>query len=359
MAQLLVQFPKRNQSIMRNSFLLIFLFVSSAYTLSAQEAEKLKKYQSPVSKRVYTKGDTIWVGEPAKNVFTTAKKYADIFVKDKKNVCGYRELDSVIAGTPCVIKTILSFKEHCTFEFKNAVVLELQGPNNLTLFMPLDKALQVKEVIVFPNPVKYAGTEALDERTVFLLNLEQSKGTTADHALKYCKLINPEKGKAYEQNLPLFEKEKKEWIQKLDAARKITHLKDTFIISLPAYLGKFSFDKGEFQMVDNPLMYGSKALKVTTDSKLLFDNYKSFISIRSAKDNADFFQNVTTPDYNGNRKAYAQIKAICTSITKEPVLGGATAENPGNNILHFTILEIVILDSDNADYNFVGSRKLK
>lgn len=344
---------------MRNSFFLIVLFISPVYTLFAQDGEKLKKYQSPVSKRVYAKGDTILIGEPAKNIFSSTRKYAGIFVKDKRNVCGYRELDSVITGTPCTIKNLLSFKEHCTFEFKNAVVAELQGPNNQTWFMPIDKALQLKEVIVFPNPVKRDGIEVLDERTVFLLNLEQSKGTSADNALKYCKLVNPEKGKAYEQNPSLFEKEKKEWIQKLDAARKVTHLKDTFLISLPAYLGKFSFDKGEFQLVDNPLMYGSKALKVTTDSKVLFDNYKSFTSIRSAKENADFFQNVTTPDYNANRKAYAQIRAICTSITKEPVVGGATAENPGNNILHFTILEISILDSESPDYNFVGNRRLK
>lgn len=345
--------------MMRHSFLLIFLLVSSVHTVFAQDAEKLKKYQSPVSKRIYSKGDTILVGDVAKNVFSSTKKYAAIFVKDKKNVCGYRELDSVIAGTSCVIRNILSFKEQCTFEFKNAVVFELQGPDNRTFFMPIDKALQVKEVIVFPNPVKNKGTEALDERTVFLLNLEQSKGTSADNALKYCKLVDPEKGRAYDQNSALFEKEKKEWIQKLDAARKITRIKDTFLVSLPVYLSKFSFDTGEFQVVDNPLTYGSKALKVTTDSKLLFDNYKSFTSIRAAKDNADFFLNTTTPDYNANRKAYVQVKAICTSITKEPVPGGATAENPGNNILHFTILEIVALDSDNAGYNYIGSRKLR
>ncbi|MDR0801706.1 DUF4852 domain-containing protein [Fluviicola sp.] len=344
---------------MRRFFFLIFLLAGMVHTLFAQDVEKLKKYQSPVSQRIYSKGDTILVGDMAKNVFSSAKKYAAIFVKDKKNVCGYRELDSVIAGTPCVIRNILSFKEHCTFEFKNAVVFELQGPDNRTLFMPVDKALQVKEVIVFPNPIKNAGIEILDERTVFLLNLEQAKGISADYALKYCKLIDPEKGRAYNQNPALFEKEKKEWIQKLDAARKITRIKDTFLIALPVYLSKFSFDKGEFQVVDDPLIYGSKALKVTTDSKLLFDNYKSFTSIRSTKDNADFFLNVTTSDYNGNRKAYAQIKAICTTITKEPVPGGATAENPGSNILHFTILEMIILDSDNPDYNYIGSRKLK
>lgn len=344
---------------MRNFFLLIFLFTALIHTSFAQEAEKLKKYQSPVSKRTYSKGDTVLVGETAKNVFTAKKKYAAIFVKDKKNVCGYRELDSVIAGTPCVIKNILSFREHCTFEFKNAVVFELQGPNNQVLFMPIDKALQGKEVIVFTNPGKNNRIEALDERTVFLLNLEQSKSTSADNALKYCKIIDPVKGKAYEQNLNQFEKERKEWIQKLDAARKETRLKDTFLITLPAFLSKYAFDKGEFQIVDNPTVYGSKALKYSGDNKVLFDNYKSFTTLKSPKENADFFQNVNTPDYNGNRKAYAQIKAICTSITKEPVPGGATADNPGNNVFHFTILEISMVDSENLNYNFIGSKKLK
>ncbi|MNU71525.1 hypothetical protein D3C71_609570 [compost metagenome] len=344
---------------MRNFFSLIFLFTLSMHASFAQEAEKLKKYLSPVSKRTYLKGDTLLVGETAKNVFSAKRKYAEIFIKDKKNVCGYRELDTVIAGTLCVIKNILSFQEHCTFEFKNAVVFELQGPNNVTLFMPIDKALQGKEVIVFPNPGKNKGIEALDEQTVFLLNLEQAKGSSADNALKYCKIVDPVKGKAYEQNLNLFEKEKKEWIQKLDIARKTTQLKDTFLITLPAFLSKYAFDKGEFQIVDNPTVYGSKALKYSGDNKVLFDNYKSFTTLKSAKENADFFLNVNIPDYNGNRKAYAQIKAICTSITKEPVPGGATADNPGNNIFHFTILEISMVDSENQNYNFIGSKKVK
>lgn len=344
---------------MRSTFLLILLFVTSIYPSLAQEAGKLKKYQSTVSKHTYSKGDTIIVGETGKNVFSTKKKYTGIFVKDKKNVCGYSELDSLISGSACTIKNILSFGEHCTFEFKNSVVFELQGPNNRILYMPIEKALQAKELIVFTNPAKTAGVDWLDERTMFLLNLEQSKGSSADNALKYCKLTDPQKGKQYELNLNQFEKEKNEWIKKLDVARKQVHMKDTFLISLPAYLGKYAFDKGEFQIVDNPAAYGSKALKVSSDNKVLFDNYKSFTSIRSAKENADFFLNVNTPDYNGNRKAYAQIKAICTSITKEPVPGGATAENPGNNIFHLTILEISMVDSENQNYNYIGMKRLK
>jgi hypothetical protein len=225
--------------------------------------------------------------------------------------------------------------------------------------MPIDKALQAKELIVFTSPVKANGTEWLDERNMFLLNLEQSKGSSADNALRYCKLTDPRKGKEYELNLNQFEKEKNEWIKKLDVARKQVRMKDTFLISLPAYLGKYAFDKGEFLIVDNPAAYGSKALKVSSDNKVLFDNYKSFASIRSAKENADFFLNVNTPDYNGNRKAYARIKVICTSITKEPVPGGATAENPGNNIFHLTILEISMTDSEDQDYNYIGMKKLK
>ncbi|MDF3026988.1 MAG: hypothetical protein K0S23_1295 [Fluviicola sp.] len=344
---------------MHNTLLLILLFVVSLPSLFAQEAEKLKKYQSAVSKHTYSKGDTIIVGEPGKNVFSAKKKYSGIFVKDKKNVCGYSELDSVISGSMCVIKNILSFQEHCTFEFKNSVVFELQGPNNRIVYMPIDKALQAKELIVFTSPVKTSGTEWLDEQNMFLLNLEQSKGSSADNALRYCKLTDPRKGKEYELNLNQFEKEKNEWIKKLDVARKQVRMKDTFLLSLPAYLGKYAFDKGEFLIVDNPAAYGSKALKVSSDNKVLFDNYKSFSSIRSAKENADFFLNVNTPDYNGNRKAYALIKVICTSITKEPVPGGATPENPGNNIFHLTILEISMTDSENQDYNYIGMKKLK
>lgn len=342
---------------MRHSFLLVFVAFYSFNSLFAQEPAKLKKYQSTVSKHTYSKGDTIVVGEVAKNVFRAQKKYTAIFIKDKKNVCGYRELDSVISGSPCVIKNIFSFQEHCTFEFKNAVVFELQGPHNRVLYMPIEKALQAKELIVFTNPQKTAGFEPLDERTIFLLNLEQFKGVSADYALKYCKLVDPAKGKAYELNLGAFEKEKNEWIKKLDLARKEVSMKDTFLVSLPAYLSKYAFDKGEFQVVDNPAVYGSKALRYSGDNKVLFENYKSFTTLKSAKENADFFLNVNTPDYNGNRKAYAQIKVVCTSITKEPVLGGATAENPGNNLLHLTILEISMVDSENQNYNYIGMRK--
>ncbi|AEA42406.1 hypothetical protein Fluta_0398 [Fluviicola taffensis DSM 16823] len=344
--------------MMRNTFLLIFIFVSSINILYSQEAEKLKKYQSLVSKHTYSKGDTIVVGETGKNVFSAKKKYAGIFIKDKKNVCGFRELDSVISGSQCIIKNILSFQEHCTFEFKNSVVFELQGPNNWTLYMPIDKALQAKELIVFTNPKKTKGIDLLDERAVFLLNLEQSKGTSADNALKYCKIVDPAKGKAFELNLSQFEKEKAEWVKKLDLARKGVQLKDTFILTLPAYLSKYAFDKGEFQIVDNPTVYGSKALTYSGDTKVVFDNYKSFTTLKSAKENADFFLNVNTADYNGNRKAYTQIKAICTSITKDPnVL--VTSDNPGINILHFTILEMWMVDSENLNYNYIGSKKLK
>lgn len=343
---------------MHNTFLLILLLVGSVQVLFAQEAEKLKKYQSTVSKQTYSKGDTIMVGEPGKNVFSTQKKYIGIFVKDKKNVCGYTELDSVISGSKCIIKNILSFREHCTFEFKNAVVFELQGPNSQILYMPIEKALQAKELIVFRSPFQTNGLEFLDDRTIFLLNLDYSKGTSADNALKYCKFVDPSKGKAFEFNPEGFEKEKTEWVKKLDLARKEVRIKDTFIIRVPVYLNKYAFDKDEFQIFDNPDAYGSKALKYASDTKILFDNYKNFTSIRSVKENADFFINVNTPDYNGNRKTYGQIKAICTAVTKDPTVL-VTAYNPGINILHFSILEISVVDSENQNYNYVGMKKLK
>lgn len=343
---------------MRHSFLLLLLFIGSIHILFAQEPEKLKKYQSAVSKHTYSRGDTIVIGQVGKNVFTTQKKYTGIFVKDKKNVCGYRELDSVIEGTSCTIKNILSFGEHCTFEFKNAVVFELQAPGNQLLYMAIDKSLKAKELIVFTKPATWKGIEYLDDRTIFLLNLEYSKGTSADNALKYCKLVDPEKGKTYDFNQARFEKEKPEWIKKLDLARKQVNIKDTFIIRVPVYLNKYAFDKGEFQVFDNPDAYGSKPLKYASDSKVLFDNYKVFSTIKAEKANADFFQNVNTPDYNGNRKAYGEIKAICTSINKDPKVI-VTADNPGINILHFTILEISVVDSENPDYNYIGGRKVK
>lgn len=343
---------------MRHIFLLIILFTGSIHILFAQEAEKLKKYQSTVSKQTFVKGDTIVIGESGKNVFSAKKKYIGIFVKDKKNVCGYTELDSMISGTHCIIKNILSYQEHCSFDFKNSVVFELQAPNNKILYMPVEKALQAKELIVFTSPFKTKGLDFLDDRTIFLLNLEYSKGTSADNALKYCKLADPAKGKAYEFNLGEFEKEKAEWIKKLDQARKQVHLKDTFIIRVPVYLNKYIFEKGEFQVFDNPDAYGSKPLKYASDSKVLFDNYKAFSTIKAAKPNADFFLNVNTADYNGNRKSYGLVKAICTSITKDPTVL-VTADNPGINILHFTILEISVVDSENQNYNYVGARKLK
>jgi hypothetical protein len=342
---------------MRHLLFLILLFTLPINSIFAQEAEKLKKYQSTVSKQIYSKGDTLVVGEMGKNVFSAKKKYTGLFIRDKKNVCGFRELDSVISGSSCIIKNILSFQEHCTFEFKNSVVFELQGPSNQILYMPIEKALQAKELIVFKNPTATAGFEMLDERTIFLLNLEQFKGASAENALKYCKIVDPAKGKAYELNLSAFEKEKKEWIQKLDAARKEIHLKDTFFIYLPAYLSKYAFDKGEFQIVDNPAVYGSKALKYSGDNKIIFDNYKNFTTLKAVKENADFYLNVNTSDYNGNRKAFAQIKVICTSIVKEPVPGGATPENPGFNIFHLTILELSMVDSENQNYNYIGMKK--
>lgn len=341
---------------MRRIFLLILLFTGSAHTFFAQEAEKLKKYQSTVSKYTYSKGDTVVIGDVGKNVFSAKKKYMGIFVKNKKNVCGYSELDSVIAGSKCVIKNILSFGEHCTFDFKNSVVFELQGPNNLPLFMPIEKALQAKELIVFTSPFNPKGLDYLDDRTIFLLNLEYSKGTSEDNAFKYCKLADPAKGKAYEFNQDEFEKEKAVWVKKLDAARKQVNLKDTFIIRVPVYLNKYVFEKGEFQVFDNPDAYGSKPLKFASDSKVLFDNYKAFSTIKAAKPNADFFLNVNTADYNGNRKSYGEIKAICTSINKDPKVI-VTADNPGINILHFTILEISVVDSENYEYNYIGAKK--
>ena len=347
---------RKKPEIMRHTVLLILLFTGSVHTFFAQEAEKLKKYQSIISKHTYSKGDTIVVGEIGKNVFSAKKKYTGIFVKDKKNVCGYSELDTVIAGSPCILKNILSFGEHCSFDFKNSVVFELQGPNNRTLYMPIEKALQAKELIVFTNPKNWKGIEVLDDRTIFLLNLEYSKGTSADNALKYCKLADPAKGKAYEFNQGEFKKEKAEWNKKLDVPRKQVNLKDTFIIRVPVYLNKYIFEKGEFQVFDNPDAYGSKPLKYASDSKVLFDNYKTFSTIKAAKPNADFFLNVNTADYNGNRKAYGEIKAICTSITKDPTVM-VTADNPGINILHFTILEISVVDSENMKYNYIGTKK--
>lgn len=343
---------------MRITILLTLLSMTSVHSLFAQEAEKLKKYQSTVSKHTYSKGDTIVIGEIGKNVFSAKKKYTGIFIKDKKNVCGYTELDSVITGSKCIIKNILSFQEHCSFDFKNSVVFELSGPNNKSLFMPVEKALQAKELIVFTRPNTWKGIDLLDDRTIFLLNLEYSKGISADNAFKYCKLTDPAKGKAYEFNTGEFEKEKPEWTKKLDLARKQVNLKDTFIIRVPVYLNKYAFDKGEFLIFDNPDAYGSKPLKYASDSKVLFDNYKAFSTIKAAKPNADFFLNVNTADYNGNRKAYGEIKAICTSITKDPTVM-VTADNPGINILHFTILEIAVVDSENLKYNYIGAKKLK
>lgn len=327
-----------------------FSFFSSSFF--AQEPEKLKKYESITTKRVFTKGDTLLIGDPGKNAFSTQKKYFGIFVKDKRNVCGYSELDSVMKGAHFVIKNITKYTEHCSFEFRNNVVFELLGSNNQLIYMPIEKTLQSKELVVFPNTVKTEKYEQLNDRSVFILTMN-AVDQSADFAFKYCRTTDFEKSKYYDNNPSQFEKDKNEWVKKLDQARKQIKVKDTFWITIPVYVGAFIHDKNEFKLADIPGNYGSKAINLNLDTKMIFENYAAFNSIKSTKNQADFFQNTNTPDYNGNRKAYLQVKAVCNSVLKE-VSSGPTGVL---NTLRFSIIEMHAVDLESMEYNYIGSKK--
>lgn len=327
-----------------------FLFcVQFSYT---QELEKLRRFTSESTSISFSKGDTLQLGYPGKNAFQKKQKYFSVFVKNAKNICGFSELDTVLFGTYFVVKNMVKYGEHCSFEFANNTVAEMVSFNGETIFVVLEKALQSKELVIFPNPLPLNKLRMLDDKTVFLMTLGTST-PSADVALKYCRLADPEKAKVYESNLALFENDKDSWVKKLDEARKKSGIKDTFWIEVPAFISSFSNDKNEFKVVDSPGAFGTKPVGVNIDTRINFENFTAFSTLSSTKNKASLYINTTTADYNKNRKATLLVKAVCTSVLKVKN-NGPTGEL---NTLNFTVLATYAFDAEQLKYNFIGSKK--
>jgi hypothetical protein len=333
--------------------LVIFAFFSFFSIVFGQEGSKMKKFSSQTTSFSIIKGDTLHVGYFEKNVFSSKKQYQNIFIKDKKNVCGFSECKTDLSDSLLVVKNIIQYTENCVFSFQNSTVIEV-ATLHTNYYIAIEKALQAREVILFPNTYIPKKAHELTGEAVLFLNLNFLNAKNEDFAMRYIRLANSEKAKLYDQNPTLFNNEKNSWLEEMDAFRKQITVKDTFFMSVPVYIGKYAVDKNQFLIVDNEDGYGTKPLKYFEDTKVQFDNFSSVWTLNSSRSKAEFFLNATLPDYNGSRKAYVQVKAICTSVERNPKAGAFSVETQMNTILHFRVLEINAVDSQHLQYNQIG-----
>jgi hypothetical protein len=333
---------------------LFFLFTVCCIGLSvAQEGTKIKKASSSLSSIAFSKGDTLKLGFFEKNVFSNKKEYQNVYVKDKKNVCGFAPCKVDLSDSLLIVKNTYQHTDHCLFGFQQAQVIEASTAH-ATYFIPIDKALSARELIAFPNTYLPKKCRNLDEVAVLSLNLNFLNAKNDDYIMRYIRAVNPEKAKLYDQNPAALTAEKSIWDEELTKIRKSITVKDTFLLTVPVYIGKYAVDKNQFLIQDNPDGYGSKSIKFSEDTKVQFDNFSKMWTLNASKNQADFFLNATLPDYNGNRKAYLQVKAICTHVERNPKAGPPTPDSMMSNILHVKVLEMNAVDSQHLQYNQIG-----
>lgn len=320
----------------------------------------LNDYSSPVSNMTYKIGDTITIGKSSySNTNYSNYSYSEVYYPTRNSFSGYNNVNFNVSNRKGTVQKIYSNQANQFSPFSNAVVIELKLNADTSVFFPVDKAINAKEIVVFPldfNPSNY--TQYKGETTT-LLNIINQKISKEDAMLMYFKTHEKEKYDQMMSNEFVFEKNKINYVNYVDSLIKSIDLKDTFFIVLPVKLGKYNFDLKSFPIIPSFMNFGNSYKDVLSNQTIEFDNFNQFQSINSTMENAEFFANTTMVEYNDLRQAYVIVLIQYKNTTYTDVSSGMNLNAPSKSTvteLHFNICKLLCSDNKAIYYNFVGSK---
>lgn len=343
---------------------LLFTFTISTFLCLSQDFELIDSYLSPISAKTYLIGDSITIGNPEYNR-NGSVNYSNVlhYKKERLNSLysklSYSHLNQDLSNNTAVIQKIYSNKENEVREFRNSVVLEVITTENKTLFIPIDKALISKEVIVYPNFLEIDGLLPFNNQNATILAIKSENLSKEETMLKYIYKTNQKKFNEWKENEFTYEKEKISYINTIDSLFSTVDQKDTMVIILPVSLGSYSFEKGSFPVVESIQKYSKKVNFAFSNEYLSFVNFSNFSEVIVSKDRAEYFVNSTKKQYDETRTAFVIIKATLEDLSIQEKSGGMNIDDrPTITIDYsFKITELHCVDHSALYYNYLGYQK--
>jgi len=337
-------------------YYLLLTYLMISLISYSQDFELIESYYSPISVRSYSIGDTIIIGRPNYKRERDVS-YSNILKYQERNWNQYSKVNQDLSKKNAIIKKIYSNKENNVSEFSNSVVLEVIVQDGSIVFIPIDKALISKEIVVFPNSTERFNNIPFNEKNAMILKIKAEKLKNEAAMIEYVKGVEPEKYNEWKENEFIYEKEKDRNIYRIDSLLKTVNVLDTMIIVLPTELGGYLFKNESFPIIGNILKY-SKTLRFSNEY-LTFVNFADFSSVNSSKERAEFFVNTNSKTYDGTRQAVVILKAKLESVLFKIESGGFNVDSSTNKIFDFKfkIIELVCVDNFELYYNYIGNKK--
>lgn len=337
---------------------LLLTFTISTFLCSSQDFELIESYSSPISAKTYVVGDSITIGNPEYNR-NGSVYYTNVLQLVENNWDPYSKLNQDLSNNTAVIQKIYSNKENTIREFRNSVVLEVVTTENKTLFIPIDKALSSKEVIVYPNYVEIDGLLPFNSQNATILSIKSENLSKEEAMLKYIYKMDSKKYDEWKNNEFVYEKEKASYINTIDSLFSTVDQKDTMVIILPVSLGSYSFEKGSFPVIESFQKYSKKVNFAFSNEYLSFVNFTNFSEVIVSKDRAEYFANSTKKQYDDTRPAFVIIKSTLEDLSIQEKSGGMNIDDRPTITINysFKIFEMHCVDHSALYYNYLGYKK--
>lgn len=320
----------------------------------SQTSTLLNEYLSPISNINYKVGDSIIIGVPnrSKNdIFV----YKNVFI-DKAIWGSIVNVSYNLSKEKGIIVKISSYEDHFIYEFKNSIVFELRMEGFDNLFIPIDKAILSKEVVLFPNPNSTSEHLPFNFQTANILQINAKKLSPESAMLTYIEKLEPKKFQEWKNNEFLYETQKEKYINDVDSVLQIVNIGDTFILVLPVELGSYNFDSNSFPVVESFSKFGETVEFALSKDKLSFLNFTNYTSIPVPRNKAEYFANTCSTSYHGTRSAFVILYIEATGIIFSEEQGGINIGSNIRNVVEYSlsIIDLSCVDSEALYYNYLG-----
>jgi hypothetical protein len=320
----------------------------------SQTPTLLNEYSSPISNKNYKIGDSILIGVPnyAKN---ETFLYKNVFI-EQRNLSYFDQVMENLSKHQGVIEKIYSNQDHVRSEFKNSVVFEIKIKGHANLFIPIDKAIISKEVVVFPNPNSSLEYLPFNDQTATILQIKAGKLSPETAMLTYMEKLETKKYEEWKNDEFLYQAEKEQYIRVVDSILKMVSIGDTLILILPVEMGDYDFDSNSFPVVETFSKFGETVAFVFSNEKMTFKNYAEFSTIPVPRNKAEFLAKSSTKSYIGTQSVYVLLRVKVADVLLSEQRGGM---NIGSNIRNvvdyfFSIVDMDCVDSEALEYNYLG-----
>jgi hypothetical protein len=336
---------------MKKIFILsLFFNISLCFS---QDFKLIENYTSKISNINYKIGDSIVIGKPltrGKNL-----RYENILVLNNQQ---FQNLNEDFSNNVGVIEKIYSNNYNSNYNFNNSIVFELKIKDKPNTFVPIDKAIISKEIVIYElnfSPDKF---KSFNKSNSTILKINNSKLTEEQAMLFYYKENNQETYNELKGNEFYYQKNKEKYIKYVDSLKKTVKNTDTLVLILPTKLGKYNFEKKEFPIVEQSMSYGKKFETIFSNEILDFENYINFSSVKSEFENAEFFSNSTNLEFDDTRKANVILLVTFSKISFSEKSGLNIDGLEYNSKIHLqlNIKKLYCVDSNSFYYNFIGSK---